>query len=90
MRVGCVARRVRHACGSGLLGAAVMAASLMAFDMAAQAAPKEFTLVSPTVRTGATMPDMDVGARGNCKGSNQSHARWSGCGRPRARARLLR
>jgi Raf kinase inhibitor-like YbhB/YbcL family protein len=63
--------RLRHACGSALSGAVVMA-SLLAVTVAAQAAPKGFTLVSPTVRTGATMPDMDVGARGNCKGSNQS------------------
>jgi Raf kinase inhibitor-like YbhB/YbcL family protein len=72
MRIRLIAKRLRHACGSGLLGTLVMAASLMAFAMTAQAAPKEFTLVSPTVRTGATMPDMDVGARGNCKGRNQS------------------
>jgi Raf kinase inhibitor-like YbhB/YbcL family protein len=72
MRIARIARRVRHACSFGLPGAVAMAATLMAFAMTAQAAPKEFTLVSPTVRTGATMPDMDVGARGNCKGSNQS------------------
>ena len=39
---------------------------------AAQGAGKGFTLVSPTIRTGTTMPSIDVGARGNCKGSNQS------------------
>ncbi len=50
---------------------AVMAAFL-ACGGVAQAAPKGFTLVSPTVRTGAIMPAIDVGARGDCKGSNQS------------------
>jgi Raf kinase inhibitor-like YbhB/YbcL family protein len=47
-------------------------AGLIGGTMAAQAAPKGFMLVSPTVRTGATMPDIDVGARGTCKGRNQS------------------
>jgi Raf kinase inhibitor-like YbhB/YbcL family protein len=47
-------------------------AGILGFSLAAQAAPKDFTLVSPTVRTGATMPAIDVGARDNCKGSNQS------------------
>jgi Raf kinase inhibitor-like YbhB/YbcL family protein len=70
-RFGWIRKHLRHACGSGLLGAAVMA-GLMGVAEAAQAAPKGFILVSPTIRTGAPMPDMDVGARGNCKGSNQS------------------
>ena len=62
---------VGQACGATLVGAAVIVA-LLASGGAAQAAPKGFLLVSPTVRTGATMPTMDVGARGDCKGSNQS------------------
>jgi len=58
-------------CRSALFGAALLA-NLLGHGPTAQAAPKEFTLASPTVRTGGTMPTMDVGARGDCKGSNQS------------------
>jgi phosphatidylethanolamine-binding protein (PEBP) family uncharacterized protein len=68
---GLIWQRFRHACGSVLFGGAVMA-GLLASGVAAQAAPNGFALVSPTVRTGATMPAIDVGARGTCKGSNQS------------------
>ena len=60
----------RHAYISGLLALFMM--SGIAGSSTAQAAPKGFTLVSPTIRTGATMPAMDVGARGTCKGNNQS------------------
>jgi Raf kinase inhibitor-like YbhB/YbcL family protein len=63
--------RLRHAWRSALLGVGLMAA-LSASDGEAQAAPKGFALLSPTVRTGATMPAVNVGARGACKGSNQS------------------
>jgi Raf kinase inhibitor-like YbhB/YbcL family protein len=48
-------------------------AGLLLSGLTAQAAPKGFTLVSASVRTGAVMPAVDVGARGsNCNGSNQS------------------
>jgi Raf kinase inhibitor-like YbhB/YbcL family protein len=47
-------------------------AGLLGFGVAAQAAPKGFTLTSPTVRTGATMPAINAGARGDCNGRNQS------------------
>jgi Raf kinase inhibitor-like YbhB/YbcL family protein len=64
-------RRAGHAWRSALFGGLVMAC-LAHPGMAAQSVPKGFTLVSPTIRTGATMPVVNVGARGDCKGSNQS------------------
>jgi Raf kinase inhibitor-like YbhB/YbcL family protein len=69
-RAGWVSTRARHAWRSVLFGGFLMAG--LAGAGTAQAAPKGFTLVSPTVRTGATMPAVNVGARGDCKGSNQS------------------
>jgi Raf kinase inhibitor-like YbhB/YbcL family protein len=70
-RFGQTSPRLRHAWRSALFGGFLMA-GLSDPGMAAAAAPKGFTLVSPTVRTGATMPAINVGARGDCKGSNQS------------------
>jgi Raf kinase inhibitor-like YbhB/YbcL family protein len=63
--------RVRRLCRSALFSAGLLA-TLCSHGPMAQAAPKEFTLASPTVRTGGTMPAMDVGARGDCRGSDQS------------------
>ena len=68
--LGLVFNHPRHAFTSGLLALFMM--SGVAAPGSAQAASKGLTLVSPTVRNGATMPAMDVGARGACKGNNQS------------------
>jgi Raf kinase inhibitor-like YbhB/YbcL family protein len=70
VRIGRLSPWMRHAWRSVLFGGLLMAG--LAGAGTAQAAPKGFTLVSPTVRTGATMPVVNVGARGDCKGSNQS------------------
>jgi Raf kinase inhibitor-like YbhB/YbcL family protein len=64
-------RRRWHAPLSALLATAFLVGSWGCVPRAL-AAPRGFTLVSPTVRTGAAMPVIDVGARGDCKGSNQS------------------
>jgi Raf kinase inhibitor-like YbhB/YbcL family protein len=69
--IGRIWRQCRHASRSFLLVAG-LAAAVAAPPSAAQAGQKSFTLVSPTVRTGATMPVIDVGGHGDCKGSNQS------------------
>ncbi|MBW4025303.1 MAG: YbhB/YbcL family Raf kinase inhibitor-like protein [Proteobacteria bacterium] len=61
---------MRHA-SRAILHIAAVAALLGGATGTAQAVQK-FTLVSPTVHTGARMPDLNVGARGACKGSNQS------------------
>jgi Raf kinase inhibitor-like YbhB/YbcL family protein len=67
--IGRIWQQCRHASWSVLLAASLVAAVAAP---AAQAAQKIFTLVSPTVRTGATMPAIDVGGHGGCGGSNQS------------------
>jgi Raf kinase inhibitor-like YbhB/YbcL family protein len=61
----------RHAWRSTLLGVAV-SACLAAMAGTSRAAAPGFVLVSPTVRTGATMPSVNVGSRGSCNGRNQS------------------
>ena len=71
MHLARACRPARHASASVLFCAFVLT-GVVNFGVAAQAAPKSFTLVSPTIRNGATMPITDVGARANCKGSNQS------------------
>ncbi len=63
----------RHALGSVLTGLGVTALIFgLGLGGRAEAAPPGFTLLSPTVRTGAIMPAVDVGSRGSCNGSNQS------------------
>ena len=60
-----------HALRSALLGV-TMVASVLGTAATAQAAPKTFVLVSPTIRSGAILPVVNAGSRADCKGGNQS------------------
>lgn len=63
-------RWYRHASRASLAISAVFI--VLCGVMRAAEAASTFTLASPTVRSEARMPDPDVGARGGCKGHNQS------------------
>lgn len=71
--------RVRHALNSLLLCTIVAALGAMVIPQCqAAAAPAHFALTSPTIRSGTTMPNDNVGQRDGCHGANQSPAlAWS-------------
>ncbi len=72
-RTGRIWPGFRHAFRSAL-PVLILAALGCVLGRQAEATPAGFTLASPTVRTGATMPVANVGSRGNCSGGNQSPA----------------
>jgi Raf kinase inhibitor-like YbhB/YbcL family protein len=69
--------RTRHAAKSLLLCTIALAAA-DAFCTQSQAAAAHFTLTSPTIRSGVTVPGENVGERDECHGGNKSPAlAWS-------------